>query len=204
MSNVAELRAKIAARAATDLARVDICIDRAQAEKIADLEADITRLHDLRQETLTRAKEDSGRGDRRLGDSPVAPIDTKIKTAEADLDTAWETAVDDTVVVVLRALPPEGDNGTIPSWQGLLAKHAAEFANEDYPAPWCADVAAHCFVRAETTDGDDLGYTWDELRPLLFHGDWERIWRQAIIHNRRSPKLDFSQRRSVSRRRAAK
>lgn len=200
MSNVAELRAKIEARRTTDLARVPICIDRDQAETITSLEADLVRLDELRAAKLTAAKEDSQRGDRRLGDSPVAPVDTKITETEAALDAAWDAAEGDTLIVVLKALPPAGEG----SWQELLTRHADAFAAEDYPSAWCADVAAACYLRAETTSKEDLGYSWDELSELLYHGDWERIWRQAILHNRRSPKMDFSQRRSASRRRAAK
>lgn len=201
MSSVAELRAKIAARRATDLARVDICIDRDQAQTITDLEERLASLDQQRTDTLAKAKEDSQRGDRRLGDSPVAKIDTAVAEAEAALDAAWDAAADDTVRIVLRSLPPEGE----VSWQGFLVKHADLFGDADYPAAWCADIVAASYVRAETTTGEDLGYTWPEVvAELLFAGDYERVWRQAIIHNRKSPNLDFSKRRSVSRRRAAK
>lgn len=200
MSTVAELRAKIEARRTVDVARVPICIDRAQAQQITTLEAELVRLAELREATLAKAKEDSQRGDHRLGDSPVTSVDQQIKTAEADLDTAWTDAEDDTLIIVLNALPGSGEG----SYQALIDNHAEEFSTDDTPTGFCEDLVGACYLRAETTGGDNLGYTWDELRPMLYHGDWERVWREAILHNRRSPQLDFSKRRSVSRRRAAK
>ncbi|MCW5951789.1 MAG: hypothetical protein KIT69_05995 [Propionibacteriaceae bacterium] len=199
-TTVAHLRAVLEARRATDLARVHICIDRDQADTVTTLEAELENLQEVRQATLTKMKENQQAGDRRLGDSPVASIDKQIKTAEADLATAWQTAADNTMVVVLKALPPTGEG----SYQEIFDAHTEEFETRDYPPAFCADLAAACYVRAETVDGDDVGYTWEELRPLLFHGDWERVWREALKHNRKSPLQDFSGRRSVSRRRAAK
>ncbi|MEN0069430.1 MAG: hypothetical protein AAGC63_00335, partial [Propionicimonas sp.] len=205
-SDVASRRARIAARRANDLTKVPICIDRDQAQQIADLEQRLAALTELRQTTLT-AQKDSEKGDIRLsGDRPVAKVDTDIKTVEDELAAAWDAAADVTFRIVLRALPPDGDEPGIVTWQGLLDKHADGWVDDSPPTAWCRDIAEACFVRAETVDGDDLGMSWAQmLAEGLDHGEWERVWRTAMIHNRVvPPSLDFSKRRSVSRRRAAR
>lgn len=132
-------------------------------------------------EQQDRAEQETG-PDNRYGAVPEDTRRAALEEAASDAETAAETAAQAalaaSVHLVFKRLPPD-------EYQALLFQHIAKDGEQLDIEKFKSTLADVCYLRCESSDGEDLGITWQEAQTgMLSHGDREHLQNEVIAHNR--------------------
>jgi len=184
VSHVEYLRARALAYAPTF--RYPLCLDEGRRAALDAATAELVRLQG--EKVALDSVPPEQKHARSIGaKSPSQAIAELVAAAEDAVRAAEDAAADDMLILAWRRLDPD-------AYDDLLAAHRTDGRLDlvaFYPA-----LAAACWWRAESADGEDVGLSWDDARRLLNNADRDAAHVGVLALNRAPATVPFSQRSS--------
>lgn len=180
-----QLRERALNRTRDAVLRRQIVLDAALEQQVA-----VAREHavNARNQVVLYDKEQQDRAEHEAGpdsrygavpaDARRAALEEAASDAETAAEVATQAALAASVHLVFKRIPPD-------EYQLMLFQHTAKDGEQLDVAKFKATLADTCYMRCETSDGEDMGITWQEAQAgMLSHGDLEYLQNEVIAHNR--------------------
>ena len=179
-----QLRARALSRTADAILRRHIVLDDDLDKAATDARQRATdarnrvALYDVDRDRAETQESPDSRYGAEPTDARRAALEGAASAAEHAAEAAEQTALAASVHLCFRRIPPD-------EYQALLFKHVAPDGEKLDLEKFKAALADHCYLRSETSDGEDLDITWQQAQTdMLSHGDREYLQNEVIAHNR--------------------